>query len=282
MPASKTRHGHRDGITGVIRSVDFKGICRIQTALIDVDPDQPRKIFGSTALNELASSIAEVGILQPLLVCTDGERFRLLAGERRLIAAGMAGLEEVPVVIVDPDPVLKPVIAMVENIHRRDLSSLEQAEAIAGIMKKTGWTQTETGRKIGLSQPSIANKMRLLDLDGSVRGMVLGGVLGERHARALLGLSLRTQREMAEKAVREDLSARIVEQMARSVKRGTKTMEDIMVASSQGNAILAEISQTVQRSKKEGLNVTMKVRSQGEGGKKLEILVLVFLDEAGS
>ncbi|GAB6280917.1 MAG: hypothetical protein STSR0007_10440 [Thermovirga sp.] len=262
--------------------MDFKGVCRVQAALIDRDPGQPRKIFNSAALGELASSIAEVGILQPLLVCRDGERFRLLAGERRLIAAGMVGLDEIPVVIVDPDPALYPVIAMVENIHRRDLSSLEQAEAIAGIMKRTGWTQTETGRKIGLSQPSIANKMRLLDLDEYVRGMVLGGVLGERHARALLGLPPQTQRDLAEKAAREGLSARFVEQMARSAKGGAKAPGDLMVASLQGNAILGDISQTVQRRKQEGLNVTMKVRSTGEGGKKLEILVLVLLDETGS
>ena len=265
-----------------MRSVDFKGVSQVKAGLIDRNPDQPRKIFNSVAIGELANSIAEVGILQPLLVYRDGERFRLLAGERRLIAAGIAGLDEVPVVIVDPDPALHPVIAMVENIHRRDLSSLEQAEAIAGIMEKTGWTQAEAGRKIGLSQPSIANKMRLLDLDEVVRGMVIGGVLGERHARALLGLPPRIQRDLAEKTAREGLSARLVEQMARSAKEGTKTQGDLMVASPQGNAILGDISQTVQRRKQEGLNVSMKVRSTGEGGKKLEILVLVILDEAGS
>ena len=262
--------------------MDFKGVCGVKIALIDRDPGQPRKIFNSAAIGELASSIAEVGILQPLLVYRDEERFRLLAGERRLVAAGLAGLEEVPVVIVDPDPALYPVIALVENIHRKDLSSLEQAEAIAGIMGKTGWTQTETGRKIGLSQPSIANKMRLLDLEGSVRSMVLCGLLGERHARALLGLPPEIQKKMAEKAAGEGLSAKLVEQMARSVKGRAKTQGDIPVASRQGNAILGDISQTVQRRKQEGMDVTMKVRSTGKGGTKLEILVTVVLDGAGS
>lgn len=263
-------------------SVNFNGVCQAETALIDRDPGQPRKIFNSEALGELARSIAEVGILQPLLVCRDRERFRLLAGERRLIAAGMAGLDEVPVVIVDPDPTLYPVIAMVENIHRRDLSSLEQAEAIAGIMKKTGWTQAETGRKIGLSQSAIANKMRLLDLDETVRGMVLGGMLGERHARALLGLSPQIQIEIAEKALSEGLSARLVERMARSAKDATKVPVDTAITSLQGDAILCDISQTVQRKKQEGLNVTMKVRSTGENGQKLEILVTVLLNEVES
>ncbi|MDO9507819.1 MAG: ParB/RepB/Spo0J family partition protein [Thermovirgaceae bacterium] len=262
--------------------MDFKGLCRVKPGLIDKDPDQPRRIFDRGAIEELARSIAEVGILQPLLVFRHKDRFRLLAGERRLVAAMMVGLDEVPAVIVEPDPVLNSVLAMVENTHRKDLSSLEQAGAIAGIMKKTGWTQAETGRKIGLSQPSIANKMRLLDLDESVREMVLAGNIGERHARALIGLSPGSQRELAERVFHEGLSARIVEKMARSHKEGTRVRGDKIVTSSLGNAILGDISQTVQRRKQEGLNVTMKVRSTGESGKKLEILVTVLLNEAGS
>ena len=260
--------------------MEFTGFRVVDIGIIERDPGQPRKIFDSGAIADLSRSIAEVGILQPLLVFRNGDRLRLVAGERRLIAAKMAGLEEVPVVIVDPDPSLRPVISMVENIHRRDLSPLEQAEAISGIMERTGWTQAETGRKIGLSQPSIANKMRLLGLEESVRGLVLGGLLGERHARALLGLPPVSQKDIASKAAAEGLSARAVERLANSLNGRSGGAGESAAAEAQRDAILEDISRAVQRKKQEGLNVTMKVRSSGESGQKLEILVTLQLDKA--
>lgn len=260
--------------------MDFKGLLRVKPEMIDRDPCQPRRIFDTSALEALARSISEVGLLQPLLVLKDQGRFRLLAGERRLIASMMAGLEELPVVIVEPDPAMDSVIAMVENIHRKDLTALEQARAVSGIMEETGWTQAETGRRVGLSQPSIANKMRLLDLDEKVQDLVLEGRIGERHARALIGLSSETQCELAERASREGLSARIVEKLARPLKKKTKNSRFAAGTTPLEKAILADISEAVQHKREQGLSVKMKVRSVGKRERKLEILVTIDCEEA--
>ncbi|HDQ92681.1 MAG TPA: ParB/RepB/Spo0J family partition protein [Synergistetes bacterium] len=259
--------------------MDFNGLLRVSPEIIDRDPDQPRRIFNESALEALARSISEVGLLQPLLVRGDGKRFCLIAGERRLIASRMAGLDSVPVVVVDPDPSLRSVLALVENIHRKDLSSLEQAMAIGGIMERTGWTQSETGRRIGLSQPSIANKMRLLELDSTVQEMVLEGTLGERHARALIPLSPQTQREIAERSVREGLTARIVEKIAARARKETSDDPVQETASLLQKEIMAEISEAVRKRREKGLDVRMKIRSVGSGKRRLEILVTVDSEE---
>jgi ParB family chromosome partitioning protein len=260
--------------------MEFNGLLRVSPEIIDSDPDQPRRIFDEADLEVLARSISEVGLLQPLLVRSEGDRFCLIAGERRLIASRMSGLDSVPVVVVDPDPALRSVLALVENIHRKDLSSLEQARAIGGIMGKTGWTQSETGRRIGLSQPSIANKMRLLDLDGIVQEMVLKGALGERHARALIPLPPQTQREIAEKSVREGLTARAVEKIAARARKGSSGDPVQEAASLLQKEIMAEISEAVRKRREKGLDVRMKIRSVGSGKRRLEILVTVESEEA--
>ncbi len=260
--------------------MEFNGLLKVSPEIIDRDPDQPRRIFDEVALEGLARSITEVGLLQPLLVRAKGNRFCLIAGERRLIASRMAGLDSVAVVVVDPDPALHSVLALVENIHRKDLSSLEQAKAIGGIIEKTGWTQSETGRRIGLSQPSIANKMRLLDLDERVQEMVLDGTLGERHARALIPLSPQIQREIAERSAREGLTARAVEKIAARARRGTADVDVQKKASLLQKEIMSEISEAVRRRREKGLDVRMKIRSVGSHKRRLEILVTIENEEA--
>ena len=152
-------------------------------------PLQPRQRFSREALEELRDSIAEHGVLQPLTVRRKGDRFELIAGERRLRAARMAGLYEVPCIVMDVDMEKSGVIALIENIQRRDLDFIEEAEGIRRLIRLFGLSQEQTARRLGLSQSAVANKLRLLRLPEDVLARLRDAGLTERHARALLRLA---------------------------------------------------------------------------------------------
>ena len=152
------------------------------------NPAQPRKKFSSQGLDELAESIREHGILQPLTVRRTGEGFELISGERRLRSAKRAGLKEVPCLIAGVDEEESSLLALVENLQRRDLNFMEEAEAIARLIQLYGFSQEEAAQKIGKSQSAVANKLRLLKLSSQVIQILQANQLTERHARALLRL----------------------------------------------------------------------------------------------
>lgn len=149
---------------------------------------QPRKRFQQDALTELSESIAQYGVLNPLTVRRRGASYELIAGERRLRAAALAGLREVPCIIIDANTEDASLIALVENLQRRDLDFVEEAEGIAQLIELFGMSQEEAARRLGKSQPSIANKLRLLRLPRDVLGALRDEGLTERHGRALLRL----------------------------------------------------------------------------------------------
>ena len=151
-------------------------------------PLQPRQHFSREGLEELRDSIAQHGVLQPLTVRQKGERFELIAGERRLRAARMAGLREVPCIVMDVDMESSGVIALIENIQRRDLDFVEEAEGISQLIRLFGLSQEQTARRLGMSQSAVANKLRLLRLPKDVLERLRTEGLSERHARALLRL----------------------------------------------------------------------------------------------
>ena len=151
-------------------------------------PLQPRQHFSREGLEELRDSIAQHGVLQPLTVRQKGERFELIAGERRLRAAKMAGLYEVPCIVMDVDMEKSGVIALIENIQRRDLDFIEEAEGIYQLIRLFGLSQEQVARRIGKSQSAVANKLRLLRLPEDVLERLRAEGLSERHARALLRL----------------------------------------------------------------------------------------------
>ena len=151
-------------------------------------PLQPRQHFSREGLEELRDSIAQHGVLQPLTVRQKGERFELIAGERRLRAARMAGLTEVPCILMDVDMESSGVIALIENIQRRDLDFIEEAEGINQLIRLFGLSQEQTARRLGKSQSAVANKLRLLRLPRDVLERLRAEGLSERHARALLRL----------------------------------------------------------------------------------------------
>lgn len=158
---------------------------------------QSRRSFSREGLEELRDSIARCGILQPLTVRQKGERFELIAGERRLRAAKMAGLDEVPCIVMDVDMERSGVIALIENIQRRDLSFIEEAEGIYQLIRLFGMTREQAAGCLGKSQSAIANKLRLLRLPEEVLERLRTEGLSERHARALLRLESAEQQARA-------------------------------------------------------------------------------------
>lgn len=182
---------------------------------LDRNPDQPRRDFDEEALQTLADSIREAGVLQPLLVVEKNGRYRIVAGERRFRAARLAGLSEVPCIVRDFTVQEQMEAALIENIQREDLNPMEEAAAIRQLMDSCGYTQEQAARRLGKSRPAVANMLRLLSLPEDVQALVKENRLSAGHARVLAGLEgEEIQRALAEKTLRESLSVRALEKLA--------------------------------------------------------------------
>ena len=170
---------------------------------------QPRLTFDEKSLNELASSIKEHGIIQPLVLRRLGDKYEIIAGERRYKAAQLAGLTEVPAIISNIDDNKSAEIALVENVQRRNLNSLEEAKSYKKILDKEGLTQDELAKKIGVSQSTIANKLRLLNLTSEAQDALMNDKISERHARSLLSVTdPEKQKVLLNKVISERLTVR--------------------------------------------------------------------------
>lgn len=188
----------------------------ISPSLLDPNPGQPRKDFDEDALDELAASIRQIGLLQPILVYPHQGRYRIIAGERRFRAALKAQLDKVPVLIRTLPEQERVLAALIENLQREDLNAMEAAQAIRQLMDEGSLTQEEAAQKLGKSRPAVANLLRLLQLDPSVQAMVREGLLSEGHARVLAGVKQASRQiALAKKAVAEGLSVRALEALAR-------------------------------------------------------------------
>jgi ParB family transcriptional regulator, chromosome partitioning protein len=185
---------------------------------IERNPYQPRTAFEDEALAELAASIAEHGILQPILVTETLNGYRLVAGEGRVGAPQMAGLERIPAVIRQADDRDQLELALVENLQRTDLNAMEAARAYRQLHDLFGATNEVIADRVGKARPTIANTLRLLDLEPEVQVAIESGRIGEGHGRALLGLSATAQRELLALAVARGLSVRQVEELARRLR----------------------------------------------------------------
>lgn len=191
-------------------------------AINDIIPnkEQPRKTFDETALQELSDSIAQHGVLQPLLVrpLTTGG-YQLVAGERRWRASRLAGLKEVPVIIKELSDTEAMEIAIIENLQREDLNPIEEAEGLQALIDKCGYTQEEVATSVGKSRPAITNALRLLRLPEDVRQMTKDGDISAGHARALLAFDNEAMMcECAKQIVEKKLTVRDVEKMAKRPK----------------------------------------------------------------
>ena len=190
---------------------------------------QPRQSFPDEKLKELADSIREQGVLQPVILHQDGEYYRIVAGERRWRAAKVAGLDDIPAIIVDfDDPSALALIALVENLQREDLNPMEEASALKRLKDEFGLTQDEVARKIGKSRSAVANIVRLLNLPEKIRNMLIKGELTEGHARVLLSVKdVKRQLRLAILAATRGLSVQRLAIIARS--EGGKTTKKNIV-----------------------------------------------------
>ncbi|MCL2670418.1 MAG: ParB/RepB/Spo0J family partition protein [Clostridiales bacterium] len=186
---------------------------------IDTNPQQPRKNFEETALEELAESIRLHGVVQPILVKQKGSRFMIVAGERRFRAARKAGLTKIPVLVTKIDEREIAEVSLIENIQREDLNPLEEAGALRFLMEQHDLTQEEVSRRVGKSRSAIANSLRLLDLPSAIQEKVAAGMLSAGHGKMLAGIPEKERQEnIAARAEKEAWSVRQLEEFLREAE----------------------------------------------------------------
>ena len=181
--------------------------------LVDPNRDQPRRRFDEAAMEELAQSIRAVGVIQPIIVKPEGERYTIIAGERRYRASRMAELEEIPAIVRDWDDQMRLEAALIENLQRDDLNPVEEASGVRRLMDEAGLTQEAVAQRLGKSRPAVANLLRLLTLPESVLEMLREGKLSAGHARALVTVDPRRQVQLANLAVQQGWSVRQLERI---------------------------------------------------------------------
>lgn len=205
-----------DALLGDYTQPTPEGVQQVDIRRIDTNAGQPRKDFDQEKLQELADSIRQHGVVQPILLRQNGERYVIVAGERRFRAARLAGLEKVPAIVKDLDEAQVMEVALIENLQREDLNPIEEAAAIRFLMQQHDLTQEEVSRRLSKSRPAIANSLRLLTLPEPVQAYLRNGKLQAGHARALAGLQdPEAQAVLADKIVGEGLSVRAAESLAR-------------------------------------------------------------------
>ena len=190
---------------------------KIKISMIEPRPDQPRKVFNKDQLQELAESIAEHGVIQPIIL-VNGENgyYRIIAGERRWRAAKIAGLTEIPAIVRDYSEVQAAEIALIENLQREDLNPVEEAQGYKHLMDKFGLTQDKISERVGKSRSNVANMLRLLNLEPEIQELLQNGKISAGHARALLALPEGERRlKIARRIVDEGLTVRQVEDLSK-------------------------------------------------------------------
>ena len=238
------------------------GVRMIAVSAIAPHPEQPRRHFDEDALNELAASIAERGIIQPIVVRPHGHTYQIVAGERRWRAAQRARLHEVPVVVRDYSDAETLQIALVENIQRQDLNAIEEAEAYSRLLEEFGHTQEVLAKTVHKSRSHVANLLRLLDLPKSVQGRVVDGSLSMGHARAIIGAP--DPDALAEQVVSKGLSVRQTEKLAQTAKPAARRAPraGAAPAAHDGDADVAAL----ERQLGDLLGVRVRISYGGQGG----------------
>lgn len=266
-----SKRGLGRGLSALIASGESVGGLRfeeIPTSAVRSNVHQPRRSFPETGIQELAASITEVGILQPLVVRATEEGFELIAGERRLRAAKEAGIDRVPVLIRQAHEGESMELALVENLQREDLNPLETAAAYEALMESFGLSRDQLAARLGKSRAAVTNTVRLAQLPESVKEMVSDGRISEGHARALLSLQDEHQmRDMAAKVDSKRLSVRNLEQLVRERLNSESQGEPTAAPQqSEREEELARASTDIEQA----ISLPTKVRKTRRGG-KLEI-----------
>lgn len=217
MADAKRRLGR--GLEALIsaEAVEGEGVSTVAVGDIEPNPYQPRREFSQSKLEELAASIKEHGVVQPIIVRRAGSRYQLVAGERRWRAAGLAGLTDIPAVVRELTDEETMEVALIENIQRQDLNPIEEARAYLALMEARGLTQEGVALRVGKSRPVVANTVRLLTLEPQVQRWIEIGKLTAGHARALAGMDDPAhQREVAQRIIEGEMSVREAELLVRT------------------------------------------------------------------
>lgn len=243
--------------------LDQKDETKVPIDKIKPNPNQPRTHFNETLLNELAESIRENGVLQPLLVRKKGREYEIIAGERRYQASKIAGLDELPVIIKDVDDQKMLELALIENLQRSDLNPIEEAKGYKQLIKASGMTQEALSKAVSKSRSSITNSLRLLDLPEPVQQYLFDGRLTAGHARAILAVPYEEQRiKLADKVVAEGLSVRATENLAPLFSVGDTPRAP--------RPVMPQSYKRAARVLRQALNTNVKVKSS-RGKNKIEI-----------
>lgn len=235
-----------------------KNIQEVEVDLISPNPHQPRVLFDEMKLKELAASIKEHGIIQPLVVTREGDQFEIIAGERRLQASKIAGLKSVPVIVREASEQQKLELAVIENIQRHDLNPIEEAKSYKSLTEDFDLSQEEVALRVGKSRSTVANKIRLLTLPVEIQKSLIEGKITEGHAKAILAIdNLEKQRALYELILKNNLTVRQVEDKTKEIS--VRTHKRNIVADPETRQIEDEISQK--------LGTKVKISKSGSGGK---------------
>lgn len=240
------------------------GVRMIRLSEVEPNPDQPRKIFDTEPLEALAESISQHGVIQPVVVRPKDGMYMIVTGERRWRAARMAGLSEIPVIIIEADDKKAAELALVENIQRKDLNPVEEARGYAALIDEFSYTQEEIAKKIGRSRSAVTNSLRLLDLPPKALDYLASGELSEGHAKVLLSLKDSEKIEnAAETVVSKGLSVRETEKLVKFLS-SVKEEEEIKVVHDVDHtkalerkvqSIIGHTVKIVQNGKKSSINI---------------------------
>jgi len=256
-----------------IHSDDTENVSNINVDEITPNPFQPRKIFNNDSLQDLMASIQEYGVIQPLIVRITANGYELVAGERRLRASKLAGLQQVPVIVKQLTDKEVAELAMIENLQREDLHFLEEAEGFQHLINCFSFTQEELAKRMGKKQSTIANKLRLLKLTPEVRAVVAAEKLTERHARSLLKIDdARLQMEVLEIIREKGLNVReteelieeFLEDISKQIEEKNKPKRSVVKVIRDVRIFINTINNVVGEMKKIGLKINMKQEQDDE------------------
>ena len=258
MAAKKNSLGRGLEALFVDNTETAKGATELEIADISPDRSQPRKAFDPESLAELAASIKEHGVLQPILVRPSGEGYMIVAGERRWRAARLAGLTTVPVLIKELSDTDAMSVAMVENLQREDLNPVEEAEGYKRLSEASGWTQEQIARTVGKSRPTIANSIRLLSLPADVVELLRSGKITAGHAKAILSIADdKTRSEVAKLVAEKGYTVRQAEKLTQK-----KPSQEVIRLPRESDNTGREVAISLQNA----LGVQVKVKYNGGKG----------------
>ncbi len=233
---------------------------------IEANKDQPRKHFDDEKLAELAISIAQYGVLQPIIVSDDNGKYKIIAGERRFRASVMAGLKEIPVVVSEVNRYTADKISIIENVQRDDLSAIEEAVAYKSLIETYELSQTEVGKLIGKKPSTISNKIRLLKLGEDVKEAIASNQITERHGRAMLNLDEQLQTKYLEKIVSNNWTVKDLErdiEKKSSVKKKSSNKQK-MIVNKDFRLAVNTLKHAIDLIEKTGMNVEFDEELDGE------------------